>query len=107
MSDFVNFPDRPGTALGTLGEPKNSLKIDFLLKKRRSERAFSVIFVHKAGFRAFCTIFRRFFSKIDEKSMNKNDAFFRIAACFFQHGDPHETPYFTIRKLLFHFSRFF
>ena len=32
--------------------------------------------------------------------------FFRIVACFFQHGDPHETLYFTIRKLLFHFSRF-
>ena len=32
--------------------------------------------------------------------------FFHTVACFFQHGDPHETLYFTIRKLLFHFSRF-
>ena len=106
MSDFVNFLGRPGTALGTLGEPKNSLKIDFLLKKRRSERAFSSIFVHKAGFHAFCTIFRRFFSKNRWKINEKNDTFFRLVACFFQHGDPHETLYFTIRKLLSHFSRF-
>ena len=106
MSDFVNFLGRPGTALGTPGEPKNSLKIDFLLKKRRSKRVFSPIFVHRACFHAFNTIFRRFFSKNRWKINEKNDAFFRIVACFFQHGDPHETLYFTIRKLLFHFSRF-
>ena len=28
----MNFPDRPGTALGTLGEPKNSLKLGELLR---------------------------------------------------------------------------
>ena len=31
---------------------------------------------------------------------------FSHCACFFQHCDPHETLYFTIRKLLFHFSCF-
>ena len=28
---------------------------------------------------------------------------FTVALAFFQHGKPHETSYFTIRKLLFHF----
>ena len=68
---------------------------------------FSSVFVHQACFHAFSTIFRRFFSKNRWKINEKNDTFFRIVACFFQHGDPHETLYFTIRKLLFHFSCFF
>ena len=55
---------------------------------------------------AFCMTFGWFFAKNQWTNDGKNDAFFRIGACFFQHCDPHETMYFIIRKLLFHFSRF-
>ena len=40
--------------------------------------------------------------KIDEKTF----VFFKPPSHFFQHGDPHETLYFTMRKLLFHFLSF-
>ena len=40
--------------------------------------------------------------KVDEKT----NVLFHSRACFFQTGDPHETLYFTIRKLLFRFFQF-
>ena len=103
---FCEFSGSSRDGPGDPGGAQKFAKNRFFAKKRRSERAFSSIFVHKAGFHAFCMIFRRFFSKNRWKINEKNDAFFRIVACFFQHGDPHETSYFIIRKLLFHFSRF-
>ena len=98
----MNFLGRPGTPLGTLGEPKNSPKIDFLLKNGVP----NVLFRRFLWTKLVSTIFARFFVGFSRKIDEKNNAFLRIVACFFQHGDPHETLYFTIRKLLFHFSRF-
>ena len=62
--------------------------------------------MHNDGFHAFCTISRRFFTKNRWNNDEKTDVFFRIGVCCFQHCDPHETVYFIIRKLLFHFLRF-
>ena len=106
MIDFLTFPGRPGTPLGTLGEPKNSLKIDFLLKNGVPNVLFRRFLCTKLVSTLFAWFSVDFSRKIDEKSMKKTMCFFRIVACFFQHGDPHETMYFTKRKLLFHFSRF-
>ena len=99
---FRVVPRRPWGPRGTPKFAKNR----FFPEKWRSKRDFSSIFVHKACFHAFCTIFRRFFTENRWKINEKKDTFFDIAACFFQHGDPHETSYFTIRKQLFRFSRF-
>ena len=106
ISNFVNFPGHPETPLGTLGDPKNSLKIDFLLKNGVPNVIFRRFLCIKLVFTLLTRFFVDFSRKIDEKSMKKKMCFFRIVACFFQHGDPHETLYFTIRKLLFHFSCF-
>ena len=106
MIDFVNFLGPPGTALGTQGEPKNSLKIDFLRKNGVPNALFRRFLCTKLVSTLFARFSVDFSRKIDENSMKKTMRFFRIVACFFQHGDPHETLYFTIRKLLFHFSRF-
>ena len=57
MSDFVNFLGRPGTAQGTLGEPKNSLKIDFL----RKNGVPNVLFRRFLCTKLVSTIFARFF----------------------------------------------
>ncbi len=40
------------------------------------------------------------------KNQWKKTCFFKPPSHFFQHGDPHETLYFTIRKLLFRFLSF-
>ena len=98
----MNFPGRPGTALGTLGEP---LKIDFLLKNGVPNVLFRRFLCTKLVSALFVRFSVGFSQKIDEKSMKKR-WFFHIVACFFQHGDPHETLYFITRKLLFQFSRF-
>ena len=103
----MNFPGRPGTALGTLGEPKNSLKIVFLLNNGVPNVLFRRFLCTKLASTIFARFFVDFSRKIDEKLMKKTMRFFRMFACFFQHGDPHETLYFIIRKLLFHVSRFF
>ena len=103
------FCEFSGSSRDGPGDPGGAQKIAknrFFAEKRRSNRDFSSIFVHQACFHAFSTIFRRFFSKNRRKINEKNDVFFHIGACFFQHGDPHETSYFTIRKLLFSFLHF-
>ena len=41
--------------------------------------------------------------KINEKSMKKTHYLFMPVCVFLEGGDPHETSYFTMRKLLFHF----
>ena len=106
LSDFENFPAPTARPLRILEYPKNSVKIVFLLKKSVPCVLFLLIFVHNDAFHAFCTIFCRFFTKNRRNDDEKNDVFFRIIACFFQHCNPHETMYFIIRKLLFRFLRF-
>ena len=47
------------------------------------------------------------FSTTNEKKINaRTKANFHSIARVFEHGDPHETSYFMIRKLLFHVLRF-
>jgi hypothetical protein len=60
---FCEFSGSSRDGPGDPGGAQKFAKNRFFAKKRRSERAFSSIFVHKAGFHAFCMIFRRFFSK--------------------------------------------
>ena len=83
MSDFVNFPGRPGTALGTLGEPKNSLKIDFLLKNGVPNVLFRRFLCTKLVSALFARFSVDFSRKIDEKSMKKTMRFFASSLVFF------------------------
>ena len=76
MSDFVNFLGRPGTALGTRGGLKNSLKIDFLLKNGVPNVLFRRFLCTKLGSTLFAWFFVDFSQKIDEKSMKKTMRFF-------------------------------
>ena len=99
-------PGRPGRPPRTQRDPKNRLEIACLLKKGRYKRGFLLIFSRKAVFYALDAFFHQFSTKNRWKINEKNNAFFQCSACFFEHGDPHETSYFTMRKLLFHFSCF-
>ena len=97
--------DVPGAPWGPTGiqkSPENRL----FVKKKRSRRDFFSIFVQVAVFNAFCGILHGVFTKNQRKIDQKNYAFFHSIACLFEHGDPHETSYFTMRKLLFHFLCF-
>ena len=79
----MNFLGRPGTALGTLGEPKNSLKIDFLLKNGVPNVLFRRFLCTKLVSTLFARIFIDFSRKIDEKSMKKTRCFFTSPLVFF------------------------
>ena len=103
LKDSGRLPGRPGRPLGTQRDAKNRPQNVFLLKKRRSKRGFSSLFVRKAVVQALCMICSWFFAKNRWKINEKNDAFFHSVARFFERGDPHETQYFTIWKLLLHF----
>ena len=83
MCDFVNFPGRPGTALGTLGEPKNSLKIDFLRKNGVPNVLFRRFLCTKLVSALFARFSVDFSRKIDEKSMKKTMRFFASSLVFF------------------------
>ena len=106
MIDLGTLPGCPGRALATQGDPKNSKKVDVLLKKGVPNAICCRLVRITAVFRAFCMIFHRFFTKKTQNTHEKNDVFVHFAACFFQHGDPDKTLYFTMRKLLFHFLSF-
>ena len=83
MIDVVNFPGRPGTALGTLGEPKNSLKIDFLLKNGVPNVLFRRFLCTKLVSMLLARFSVDFSRKIDEKSMKKTMRFFTSSLVFF------------------------
>ena len=106
MQDSGKLPGRPGRPPGIQRDPQNRLNFVFLVKKRVPNVDSLSIFVHKAVFRSFSTSSLRFFTKNRRKVKEKRYVLFHNSACFFEHGDPHETSYFTIRKLLFHFSCF-
>ena len=97
----------PGTSREAPGDPEGpqkSSKNCVFAKKGRSKRWFLLIFSRKAVFYALDAIFHQFSTKNRWKINEKNNTFFQCSACFFEHGDPHETSYFIMRKLLFHFS---
>ena len=83
MSDFGTFLGRPGTPLGTLGEPKNSLKIDFLLKNGVPNVLFRRFLCTKLVSTLFAWFSVDFSRKIDEKSMKKTMCFFASSLVFF------------------------
>ena len=83
MNDFVNFPGRPGTALATLGEPKNSPRIDFLLKNGVPNVLFRRFLCTKLVSALFARFSVDFSRKIDEKSMKKTMRFFTSSLVFF------------------------
>ena len=105
MSDSVNFPGRLGTALGTLGEPKNSLKIDFL----RKNGVPNVLFRRFLCTKLVSTLLARFsvdFSrKIDEKSMKKTTCFSH-RRLFFSTWRPSRNIVFYDAKAISHFLCF-
>ena len=103
---FWEAPGRLGRPLGTQRDAKDRLKIDSLVEKRVPNVDSLSIFVHKAVVRGFSTIWCRFFTKNRRKIKEKLHILFHSGACFLEHGDPHETLYFTMRKLLFHFLCF-
>ena len=83
--------------------PQKRPKIDFLRQRVLQGTRFYRFLWQMPFFLIFWWIFGRF-------SMNnwwkKQTCFFHNRACFFQTGDPHETLYFTMRKLLFLFFVF-
>ena len=83
MSDFGTFLGRPGTPLGTLGEPKKSLKIDFLLKKGIPNVIFRGFLCIKLVFTLFARFSVDFSRKTDGKSMEKTMCFFVSSLVFF------------------------
>ena len=103
---FWEAPGRLGRPLGTQRDPKDRLKIDSLVEKRVPNVDSLSIFVHKAVVRGFSTIWYRFFTKNRRKIKEKLHLLFHTGACFLEHGDPHETSSFTIRKLLLVFFVF-
>ena len=103
---FWNVPGMSRAAPGNPADPQKSTKNWIVAKKDRSKHVFLWIFVHKHGFLAFCKIFHRFSTRKQRKINEKKRCIFYCGACFFQHGDPHETLCFTMRKLHFHFPCF-
>ena len=100
------LPGHPRRPPGTQRDPQNHVKIDFLVKKGISNLDSSSFFLHEAVFNGFRTISLRFFAKNQRKNDEKRDVPFHRIACFFEHGDLHETSYFTIRNILFAFFVF-
>ena len=83
------------------------LKAFFNLFQENSENAKTTksslrIVKYDVSWRSSCSKNKRW----DEIVHLFSPLFFHCGVCVSEHGDPHETPYFTIRKLLFHFSRF-
>ena len=100
------FREAPGTSREPPRDPEGPQKSTpkrFFAKKGRSKREFSSLFARKAVVQPFCKFFSVFFTKNPWKINEKNDTCFHSVARFFEHGDPHETLYFTIWKLLRHF----
>ena len=111
MSDFGTFLGRPGTPLGTLGEPKKSLKIDFLLKNSVPNVIFRRFLCIKLVFTLFARFFVDFSRKIDEKSMKKTMRFFASSLVFFnmatltKHRILRYESYFFIFRVFVFFSK--
>ena len=100
---FVLFDSHFGRILGTSRDPKIDKKSFFCSKRRAREQFFD-------DFCGAC-LFSRFFRQFSFDFSSKIDVFSSVVslliACFFELGDPHDSVYFIIRKLFFHFSCFF
>ena len=100
---FFSTSEAPGERFLDPGRDPKTAQNRALERKVALRDAFFIEFCRFSRFSRFlpqfCIDFGR---KIDEFFI----VFFQFAYRFLQHGDPHETLYFTIRKLLFHFSRF-
>ena len=109
MRAFVNFPGRPETPLGTLGEPKNSLKIDFLLKTGVPNVLFRRFLCTKLVSALFARFSVDFSRKIDEKSMKKTMRFFASSLVFFNMATLTNTALYNTKATFsfFAFSHFF
>ena len=103
---FCEFSGSSRDGPGDPGGAQKFAKKRFLAKKTAFRTCFFVDFCARSWFPRFLHDFPSIFLEKSMKDQWKNDAFFRIVACSFQHGDPHETLYFAMRKLFFHFSRF-
>ena len=100
------FWEAPRTPRGPRGTPNFDPKSSFLWKRALPTWIFTwfcSIELLSVDFHWFCMCFSR---KIDGKTTKKINVNFHRSAVIFRHGDPHETLYFIIRKLLFHFSSF-
>ncbi len=99
LNDWTPLGHIFGSPLGA----QKSQKIDFFSQKSRLRERFFIDFCCECRFPRFFDWFLVDFGwKIDEKTL----VLFKPPSHFFQHGDPHETLYFTIRKLLFRFLSF-
>ena len=99
-------PGRPGRLPGDPeGSPKSTKKI-FFAKNGIPNANFCRFLCRKPFFRVLYAIFLRFFTKNRWNIDEKTNSFFHSSARFFQHADPHETSYFSIRKQHFHFLSF-
>ena len=87
------------------GIPK-SVKNWFFAQKSGSKRVFLLIFERIIVRHDFASILHRFFTKNQGKFVEKISVVFCQHRLFFEHCDPHETLYFTIRKLCFRFLSF-
>ena len=88
--------------LGPGGDPKIGPKSTFSSKRRAKEHFFDEF----GRERNFSRFFHRFWYDFELKIDAFSNAVFQHIACFFRHGEPHNTLYFTIRNDVFCFSRF-
>ena len=103
---FTKNLKRPGHVPESILEPSRDPKIYQKLNCCAKGCSRERVFIDFCGKCRFPWLFGWFLVDFSWKIDEKTDVFFHNCACFFQTGDPHETPYFTIRKLLFHFLRF-
>ena len=100
---WLFFGSHFGWFLGPKGTPK-SIKNRFFAKKGTLGSSFLTIFAARGVFLDF---FHRFSCDFSLKIDVFSNVFSLLIACFFDRGDPCDSVVFTIRKLLFHISRFF
>ena len=103
MMNSGRLPSCPGRPPETQRESKNRKKSMFC-SKRAFQTWFCDDFRTDNRLHVFRVIWHGFSTKETMEKWWKKHACFHSIACFFEQGDPHETSYFTMRKLLFHFS---
>ena len=103
------FWKAPGTSWEAPRDPEGlpkSTKNRFFAAKGRSKHHVLSIFVQMT---VLHVVFRDFALILREESMKKQwkkQCIFSQLRMFFEHGDPHETSYFTMRKPLIQFLDF-
>ena len=90
--------------------PQKSIKNWIVTNKGRSKRALLLIFVPKAGFHGFCTIFPSIFHEKNNEKWIKKTIYFLLRRLFFSTWRPSRNNVFYITKATFWcfaFLRFF